>query len=192
MPFQELKSTSPRVFTTGRSRSACRTMESRFCTLCGRLMLHINSNICLPQIREQIKSGQTNDQPNVRPPTQLNNIIYNTYIFLCVYTLLCTYFCVIYLRFSRSHSHSLSLSLSLPFIRRFVRCVNKLHKIVFRGFCFHRILCALFLLRFKYLDYIPVNEFQKRHRVAGGATATRESVECRHKVQWQTKHKKHA
>lgn len=45
-------------------------------------------------------------------------------------------------------------------------CVNKLHKIVFRGFCFHRILrSALFLLRFKYLDYIPVNEFQKRHRV---------------------------
>lgn len=56
-------------------------------------------------------------------------------------------------------------SLCLPFIRHFVRCVNKLHKIVFRGFCFHRILSALFLLRFKYLDYIRVNEFQKRHRV---------------------------
>lgn len=33
MPFQELNRTSPRVFTTGSSRSAARTMESRFCTL---------------------------------------------------------------------------------------------------------------------------------------------------------------
>lgn len=33
MPFHELNSTSPLVFTTGRSRSATRTIESRFCTL---------------------------------------------------------------------------------------------------------------------------------------------------------------
>lgn len=67
-------------------------------------MSHINSNICVPQIREQIKSGQTNDQPNVRPPTQMNNIMY-IYLLMRIYV-------VMYVHISALFIYAFPLSLS--------------------------------------------------------------------------------
>lgn len=137
-PFQELKSTSPRVFTTGSSQSAERTIESRFCTLWAenknikafsRRITNANSTwvwdtasgIC----SRKLNAGKqtTEEAPNASNYAWLFNRAHmHTYISMYSFIYLCFL------------SGSISIHFGIQSIQSFV---NKLHEIVFSGFCFH-------------------------------------------------------